>query len=906
MHNKEHGGNVFKMAQEAGCAPDSLLDFSVNLRPEGTPSFILEALQNTLARVDTYPSPHAEELHFAAAKHYKLGTDCFVFGNGSNELIHALARVFAAQQDSQSSGNAYIFEPAFSEYALACRKAGLSVHALSSGVPDMHLSPTDNQGIFAHMQKQIAGILPNSLVFLANPANPSGFYLSPEACLKLMEQRSDVLWLIDEAFIEYVGSAGQCSLIARLPDNALILRSLTKFYAVAGLRIGYLVAYGGSAKRILQAIAEDLPAWTVNSLAIAAAQAVFAASQQFEEQTRQENIARREHLVCLLSELDGVEIYPSMANYVLFRCKSAPSDLPKQLLRKHRIAIRDCSNYYGLEDKTWFRAAVRLPKEHEALVAALRSILFAQAEVQSTSHTFNDFALPPLSENSAPQKLPPALMLLGTSSNAGKSILTAAFCRIFQQDGYKVAPFKSQNMSLNSGVTLAGDEMGRAQIVQAQAARIDPEARMNPILLKPHSDTGSQVIVMGKAIGHMRVAEYFSKKKELWQTVTDAYDSLAAENDVIVLEGAGSPAEINLKEHDIVNMRMAEYAKAAVLLVGDIDRGGVYASFLGTWMTFTEEEKKLLAGYIVNRFRGDASFLAPAHAHMQEQTHTPVLGVVPYIRDLGIPEEDMAGFSWNEYISTKTDADTLDIAVVMLQHVSNYTDINPLMLEGGVRVRPVRRLEDWGNPHVIIIPGSKSVVPDLEALHKSGLAQKIQEHAAEEKWIFGICGGLQILGKEIRDPHGIETTQKVAQGLNILDISSTFAADKTLVHVKKVMTPLGILARGYEIHHGLSEHGQGVMPLFVRKDNENATEEESICGYVRERCWATYVHGIFDDDSFRRAWVEHVRADVGLPALSAENVSYDLEQALDRLADMVRENVDMQAIYSSLGLSCKK
>ncbi len=498
----------------------------------------------------------------------------------------------------------------------------------------------------------------------------------------------------------------------------------------------------------------------------------------------------------------------------------------------------------------------------------------------------------------------PALMLQGTSSNAGKSIVAAAFCRIFQQDGYAVAPFKSQNMSLNSGVTLTGEEMGRAQIVQAQAARVDPDARMNPILLKPHSDTGSQVIVMGKPIGHMRVGEYFAKKKDLWHTVTQAYDSLAAEYDIMVLEGAGSPAEINLKAHDIVNMRMAAHAKASVLLVGDIDRGGVYASFLGTWHTFTHAEKALLTGYVVNRFRGDASYLAPAHDYMLEKTAVPVLGTIPFIRDIHIPEEDMAGFSWGT--TQEKHAYTLDIGVVMLRHVSNYTDMAPLMFEPDVCVRPIGRAEDFGNPDVLIIPGSKSVVADLEELQANGIAQKILQHAAQDKWIFGICGGLQILGKEIRDPHAVETQKTMVKGLGLMDLCSTFAKDKTLIHIPRAQTPLGVQAQGYEIHHGVTTHGESAKPLFLRDDKAYATEEERICGYVTGRRYATYLHGIFDDDTFRRAFLNHVRQDRHMPAYTGDGVAYSLEKALDRLAHVVRQSCDMQAIYASMGLSCKK
>ncbi|MEG2005540.1 MAG: cobyric acid synthase, partial [Bilophila sp.] len=387
-------------------------------------------------------------------------------------------------------------------------------------------------------------------------------------------------------------------------------------------------------------------------------------------------------------------------------------------------------------------------------------------------------------------------------------------------------------------------------------------------MLKPHSDTGSQVVVLGTSIGHMDVHSSSRAKNELWQTVTQAYDELATEHEVMVLEGAGSPGEINLKSADIVNMRMAAHAKASVLLVGDIDRGGVYASFLGTWLTFTPSERALLTGFLVNRFRGDASLLTSAHSYLQAHTAVPVLGVVPHIRDLALPEEDSLGFSWDEHQSPASG--TLDVAVVMLRHVSNHTDFAPLALEPDVCLRAVRRPEDWGNPDLVMLPGSKSVVSDLHDLRQSGLDKLLLAHAAQGKWVFGICGGLQIMGQSIADPHGIESETSEVAGLGLLDLRSTFAPGKTLVRVDQAQTPLPVPSGGYEIHHGLTEHGTDALPLFrrltVAADSSmcSDTAPGTVCGYVTERRWATYLHGVFDDDAFRRAFLDHVRQDVGL------------------------------------------
>ena len=935
MKPEAHGGDLLRMAATAGRDPASLLDFSVNVRPEGPPEFIRAALFRAMTALAAYPSPHAEEAMLAAARHHGMDASRFVFGSGSNELIHALARVLR----KRGVPSVRVVEPAFSEYAIACRLAGIKAIPVWGGIIEKNqcVPTTDTGKDEAVPTRDLLDALTDapegSAVFLANPGNPSGLFRTPEECLRLMSSRSDLLWIIDEAFVEYAGTETEASVLQRLPKNGIVLRSLTKFHAVPGVRLGYLAADA----ELAQAIRDELPAWSVNAFALAAAQAVFADTSDFAAQARAENAERRADLAAALSSLPGIEVYPSAANYVLFRWPGAPRNLLGILLKRFGIAVRDCSNYHGLKDGSWFRAAVRFPEDHRRLAEALSAIRETTHGVSSSplpetpaspesgnkdsinikvlgrggmgawgkggeSPSPEGFLLPSPGISRRPPRHTPALMLQGASSNAGKSILAAAYCRIFRQDGYSVAPFKAQNMSLNSGVTAAGDEMGRAQIVQAQAALVDPDARMNPILLKPHSDTGSQVVVLGQPIGHMGVLDYFKKKKELWKTVTEAYDSLAADHDVMVLEGAGSPGEINLKEHDVVNMRMAEHARASVLLVGDIDRGGVYASFLGTWMTFTDAERRLLTGYIVNRFRGDASLLGPAHEYMLDHTGIPVLGTIPYIRDLNIPEEDMAGFSWGHTDCGGKKAGTLDIAVVMLRHVSNYTDFAPLAAEPDVRLRPVRRAEEWGDPDVVMLPGSKSVVPDLDDLRRSGLADNILGHAERGKWIFGICGGLQILGRAILDPHGIESAAPEVPGLGLMDLRSTFAADKTLVRVARAETPLGVPSGGYEIHHGLTDHGPSALPLFLRADRAYPSEAERICGYVSGRRWATYLHGVFDDDTFRRAWIDHVRTDLGLTPQRRCLASYDLEKALDRLADVVRANSDMETIYRSMGL----
>ncbi len=489
----------------------------------------------------------------------------------------------------------------------------------------------------------------------------------------------------------------------------------------------------------------------------------------------------------------------------------------------------------------------------------------------------------------------PALMFQGTCSNAGKSILTAAFCRILLQDGLAVAPFKAQNMSLNSYVTHDGEEMGRAQVVQAQAARLDPDVRMNPVLLKPSSDTGSQVIVMGKPVANMSVGDYLRYKPEVFAKVQDAYDSLASEYQVIVMEGAGSPAEVNLKHHDIVNMPMARYAKAKVLLVGDIDRGGVFASFIGTIEILDQWERDLLAGFVVNRFRGQKSLLDDALSYMANKTGKPVLGVVDYLANLGLPEEDSVSFKNGLFDQQSQGQADVDLVLIDLPHISNFTDFEPFLAEPDVRVRLVKKADDLGKPHAILLPGSKNVVADLRYLQESGLAEAIQESAKKGIEVAGICGGFQILGRHLADPHHIESAGESLEGLGLLDIDTVLEKEKTLTLKKGVHLSSGCQVQGYEIHHGISLTNS--QPLLNFSDGDG-------CGVVSDTglIWGSYLHGIFDADPFRRWFIDRLRSRSGLTPLGEVQACYDLEPAFDRLATAVREQMDMDRVYQLLGL----
>jgi adenosylcobyric acid synthase len=578
--------------------------------------------------------------------------------------------------------------------------------------------------------------------------------------------------------------------------------------------------------------------------------------------------------------LPGLHVYPSVANFLLVRLDGAAVKAPElaDRLLQDGIAIRTFGPGQYLDER-FFRVAVRSAAENARLCQALAAVLQPRHR--------------PVSKPVRAK----ALMIQGTSSNAGKSVLTAALCRILFQEGVRVAPFKAQNMSLNSFVTQDGGEMGRAQVVQAQACRLEPDVRMNPVLLKPNSDTGCQVIVNGRPVGNMRVGEYVRYKPEAFAAAKQCYDALAAEFDAIVLEGAGSPGEVNLKSHDIVNMRMAEYAAAPVLVAGDIDRGGVFASFVGTMEVLQLWERRLVAGWIVNRFRGDASLLGPALEYTFRHTGRPVLGVVPYLPELGLPEEDSVEFK-SRALDRRAGAEAcVEIAVLDLPHISNFTDFDAFRIETDVRLRIVRAADELESPDAVILPGSKNTLADLAYLRRSGLAARLAMLAQEGKTeIVGICGGLQMLGREISDPLAVESTLAGSRGLELLNADTVMAAGKTLRRETARHDVSGLAVTGYEIHHGQTSY-DGCKPWFTGPDGR-------IVGIASEdhRIWGTYLHGVFDADAFRRWFIDHLRVRRGVAPVGEVIARYDIEPALDRLACAVREHVRIDDIFRIMGL----
>ena len=495
------------------------------------------------------------------------------------------------------------------------------------------------------------------------------------------------------------------------------------------------------------------------------------------------------------------------------------------------------------------------------------------------------------------------IMIQGTMSNAGKSLVTAGLCRVFKQDGYKVAPFKSQNMALNSFITKEGLEMGRAQVMQAEACGIEPSVNMNPILLKPTNDVGSQVIVNGEVLGNMSARDYYKRKTELIPHIMEAYNNLAKEYDIIVMEGAGSPAEINLKENDIVNMGMAKLVNSPVLLVGDIDRGGVFASIAGTLMLLEEDERKMIKGTIINKFRGDVNILKPGLDMIEEITKTPVVGVVPYM-ELDIDDED----SLSERFNNKGTVDLIDIAVIRLPRISNFTDFNTFEYIPGVSLRYVKSVRELKDPDMIILPGTKNTMEDLKWLRESGLETQILKQAAKGKVIFGICGGYQMLGMELSDPFNVESGGTMA-GMGLLPTKTVFEREKVRTRVSGNFNEVsGILAElsyvefeGYEIHMGQTTYDFNEEELTTI-DNVNGEDIIKNDGLYKDNVYGSYIHGIFDKEEVSKAIVESLCIHKGIDYSSISTVDIEKykEEQYDKLAEGIRNSLDMKAIYKIL------
>jgi adenosylcobyric acid synthase len=507
-----------------------------------------------------------------------------------------------------------------------------------------------------------------------------------------------------------------------------------------------------------------------------------------------------------------------------------------------------------------------------------------------------------------------ALMIQGTGSGAGKSLIVAALCRIFRDMGVNVAPFKAQNMALNSYITLEGGEIGRAQALQAEAARIEPIIDMNPVLLKASGDMGSQVVIQGKVHSTMKAKEYYAFKKTAWEAVKESFERLSQKYEFIIMEGAGSPAEINLMDVDIVNMSMAKHVKAPVILIGDIDKGGVFASLYGTIKLLGRDSKHIKA-FIINKFRGDLGILSPGLEMIKNRTGKPVIGVLPYIKDIGLPEEDGLALSVERRASSVKRQGEIKIIILKLQYIANFTDFDPFLYEPDVELVYSNNPADIENADIVIIPGTKNTVKDLLFLKDRHLEDSIKRAYAKGVQIIGMCGGYQMLGKKIYDPYCVESNHKEIDGIGLLNIETTFEKIKVTARVEAILQktegrtqntdkknlfsdfcPLTSVLKGYEIHMGTSK---GDISLFkISRITHHASRITDVFdGSINNNCWGTYIHGIFENDQYRRGIINNVRKSKNLPPLdSTVRYSEIKDRAIDNLAHVVKKNIDMDFI----------
>jgi len=499
-------------------------------------------------------------------------------------------------------------------------------------------------------------------------------------------------------------------------------------------------------------------------------------------------------------------------------------------------------------------------------------------------------------------------MIQGTASTVGKSVLVAALCRIFHEDGLDVAPFKAQNMSLNSYVTPDGGEIGRAQAMQADAAGVESAVEMNPVLLKPEADSRSQVVLLGRPHLSIPAKEYHQLRNELWPVITQSLDTLRAKHDIIVIEGAGSPAEVNLRDGDIVNMSVARYAHAPVLLAGDIDRGGVFASLLGTLWLLEPEEKELIRGLVINKFRGDLSLLEPGLSFLENKSRIPVIGVVPYFRDIKLPEEDSVALDRRQQGRQHA---SIDIAVIRLPHISNFDDFDPLEQQERVNLHYVDSPEQMDNADLVILPGSKTTAADLDWLVSRGLDEKIRQLHERGAFIIGICGGYQMLGERILDPQGVESTSPEKAGLNLLPVTTVFSPHKETHRISGIVQAQNGLLKnvpeipfeGYEIHMGGTDNASDSAAFCIKERSGQPCTRYELDGCISPdgRVLGTYIHGLFHNQELCLGILKSIAETRG-GLMDFNTQSIDREKEFTKLAALVRSNLDMDAVYRISGL----
>ncbi|MFZ2654550.1 MAG: cobyric acid synthase [Victivallales bacterium] len=946
--NKDiHGGNIKPILKKLGLrsSPKIIADFSVNINPAGAPLQASRSLMSADQKtISDYPDIYADNAASALAKAHGLPASSIIVGNGSTELFSLVIQALKPAKIAWIS-------PCYSGYSEICSAHGIESEACGFS------KPADNFKIsIGHLSNSNA-----DMFFLCTPNNPTGAVIDKKEILAFASKNPSKSLVVDESFIDFLPSGRKSLFTEKLPDNVIAVKSLTKFFSLAGIRIGMLYASPATLAKLAKA---RLP-WSVNGFAQKIIPLLYS-DKKYVDDSRKMICELRRDLSANLARMPGLKVFPSHANFLLCEIRRPKMDAEKLQaeLLKHGILIRSCSKWPGL-GPNFFRLAILDRDSNSFLISELTSILEPTTDDRRPT-TGNQ---QPTTDNRRPTTALSPIMVVGTGSGSGKSLLVSALCRYFVRKGLHVAPFKAQNMSLNSFVTKEGGEMGRAQVVQAKAAKIEPHTDMNPVLLKPTGDAGSQLIVNGKATCNVTAKSYYEEKCELRKDAFKAFDRLAAKYDLIILEGAGSPAEINLQDKDFVNMAMAEHAKAKTILVADIDKGGVFASIYGTIMLIPPAQRQLIAGVVINKFRGDVSLLKSGIDEIEKLTGVPVLGVLPYIKNLRIEEEDSMGLEDRRQMTAdgrrttegrgqradgkKPTTDdrrltTIYIAVVRLPRISNYTDFLTFETLDKIHVRYVERPDELGSPDMIFIPGSKNTCSDMQFLRESGFENKIKEARKSGIPVFGICGGYQMLGEKISDPHRVEGGAPSMKGLGLLPVETVIEKMKELAQVSgQVKTALpfansGTPFTGYEIHMGktiptqrntkrqtkdtatecrgynkstsvaaalccrdlipknvTSHDSQSAKSAVLKinrklgRDFSGADGTVSADGLV----FGTYIHGIFDMQEMRDSLIRWLCSRKGIDASKIIlGGSYDPEPVFEKLADMLEKHLNLELI----------
>jgi len=864
---KMHGGSLDK----------NILDFSANTSPLGMHPSSIETLSQIALNpslLSVYPDSDCVELKNELSKFWKFDSKNIICASGAADLIYLISNVFG-------KNSALIFEPSFSEYEKSLLNLNCEILHFDF---DKNDEETFDEELNSFSNKNI------SLLFVSSPSNPLGQILSFEQIEKIEKfcQKENAVFVLDACFCQFSKNAENIvkKVISQKEkfQNLVILNAFTKFYGMAGIRLGYALCFSS---KIAQKLNQNLRSWSVSSVAQLCGIAVLKSENSFYTNwsSKIQNLVETEKKRFYeFFDSHKIKYFKSEANFITFEFNfDSYSDFIKiekndcvEILEK-TIQIRSCSTFKNL-GKNFHRIAIKNAEENSKLLDLFQKLFAENSKIESNTKI----------------KKAKSIMIQGTMSNAGKSLLVAALCRIFKKDGFKVAPFKSQNMALNSGVTKDGKEMGRAQIVQAECAEILPDVRMNPILLKPNSDTGSQIIVNGEIYGNMSAKDYFKFRKNLIPQIMDAYNSLAEENDIIVIEGAGSPAEINLKNDDIVNMGLAELVDAPVLLAGDIDRGGVFASLFGTFALVSQNERNRIKGFLINKFRGDVKLLESGLEQLYNLTEKRVFGVIPFISNLKIEDEDSLSSQLENEKLVKNEK-LIKISVIRLPYISNFTDLNNFSRLPFVDVEFFDSVDDFDfNSDLLILPGSKNSIKSMEFLNEKKLCDLIKNFA-KEKLVIGICGGFQLLGELLDDSNGSEdSSSKKMQGLGLLPIQTTFTKEKTKIQVNENLPNFqnafenlsNKKVSGYEIHQGLT--------------TDSSSKNLRIC--TKNNVFGTYIHGFFDSSQIVKATLEILAKRKSIILPNFEDYESEKEKEYDRLEKIVRNSIDLEKIYEIIGI----